>query len=71
MLPLPGNRSDRQHIDPMLSEKRDRHAARRLLRRLVDVDALPLRVTADHHLAYPRIRTAWAKANAKASAVIA
>ena len=39
----------------MLSEKRDKHAARRFLRRLVEVaEARPLRVTTDRHPAYPR-----------------
>ena len=38
----------------MLSEKRDKHAARRFLRRLVEVaEGRPLRVTTDHHAAYP------------------
>jgi transposase-like protein len=42
-------------IDSMLSERRDKHAARSFLRRLVDVaQARPLRVTTDHHPAYPR-----------------
>ena len=46
---------DGQLIDSMLSEKRDRHAARRFLRRLVDVaEGRPLRVTTDHHPAYRR-----------------
>ena len=37
----------------MLSEHRDKHAARRFLRRLVEVaDRKPLRVTTDHHPAY-------------------
>jgi transposase-like protein len=46
---------DGQFIDSMLSEKRDKHAARRFLRRLVGVaDARPLRVTTDRHPAYPR-----------------
>ena len=44
---------DGQLIDSMLSEKRDKHAARRFLRRLVDVAGRkPLRVTTDHHPAY-------------------
>jgi transposase-like protein len=39
----------------MLSEKRDKHAARRFLRRLVEVaEGRPLRVTTDHHPARPR-----------------
>ena len=42
-----------QLIDSMLSEHRDKHAARRILRRLIDVAAArPLRVTTDHHPAY-------------------
>ena len=46
---------DGQLIDSMLSEKRDKHAARRFLRRLVDVaEGRPLRVTTDHHPAYRR-----------------
>ncbi len=46
---------DGQLIDSMLSEHRDKHAARRFLRRLVDVaEARPLRVTTDRHPAYPR-----------------
>ena len=46
---------DGQLIDSMLSEKRDKHAARRFLRRLVDVaEGRPLRVTTDHHPAYQR-----------------
>ena len=41
---------DGQLIDSMLSEHRDKHAARRFLRRLVDVaGARPLRVTTDRH----------------------
>ncbi len=44
---------DGQLIDSMLSEHRDKHAARRFLRRLIDVaGAKPLRVTTDHHPAY-------------------
>ena len=44
---------DGQLIDSMLSEYRDKHAARRFLRRLIDVAAAkPLRVTTDHHPAY-------------------
>ena len=39
----------------MLSEHRDKHAARRFLRRLVDVaERRPLRVATDRHPAYPR-----------------
>ena len=46
---------DGQLIDSMLSEHRDKHAARRFLRRLVDVaERRPLRVTTDRHPAYPR-----------------
>ena len=46
---------DGQLIDSMLSEKRGKHAARRFLRRLVDVaEGRPLRVTTDHHPAYRR-----------------
>ena len=42
-------------LDSMLSEHRDRHAARRFLRRLVDVAARkPQRVTTDHHPPYRR-----------------
>ncbi len=37
----------------MLSEHRDKHAARRFLRRLVEVvGSKPLRITTDHHPAY-------------------
>ena len=40
-------------IDSMLSEHRDKHAARRFLQRLVEVAGRkPLRVTTDHHPAY-------------------
>ena len=46
---------DGQLIDSMLSEQRDKHAARRFLRRLLDVaEQRPLRVTTDRHPAYPR-----------------
>ncbi len=46
---------DGQLVDSMLSEKRDKHAARRFLRGLVEVaDGRPLRVTTDRHPAYPR-----------------
>ena len=46
---------DGQLIDSMLSEHRDKHAARRFFRGLVDVaEARPLRVTTDRHPAYPR-----------------
>jgi len=39
----------------MLSEHRDRNAARRFLRQVLDVNgARPLRVTTDRHPAYPR-----------------
>jgi transposase-like protein len=42
-------------IDSMLSEHRDKHAARRFLRRLIEVSGRrPARVTTDHHPAYPR-----------------
>ncbi len=42
-----------QLIDSMLSAHRDKHAARRFLRRLVEVaDRKPLRVTTDKHPAY-------------------
>jgi transposase-like protein len=44
---------DGELIDSMLSEHRDKHAARRFLRRLVEVaDRKPLRVTTDQHPAY-------------------
>ena len=46
---------DGQLNDSMLSEKRDKHAARRFLRRLVDVaEGRPLRVTTDHHPRIPK-----------------
>ena len=46
---------DGQLIDSMLSEHRDKHAARRFLRRLVDAaGGKPLRVTTDQHPAYRR-----------------
>ncbi len=46
---------DGQLIDSMLSEQRDKHAARRFLRRLLDVaEGRPLRVTTDLHPAYRR-----------------
>ena len=42
-------------IDSMLSKRRDKHAARRFLRRLVEVTGRkPLRVTTDQHPAYRR-----------------
>ena len=42
-------------LDSMLSEKRDKHAARRFLRRLLDSAGLiPLRVTTDKHPAYAK-----------------
>ncbi len=42
-------------IDSMLSEHRDKHAARRFLRRLVEVaERKPARVTTDQHPAYRR-----------------
>ena len=44
---------DGQLIDSMLSVHRDKHAARRFLRRLVEVaERKPLRVTTDKHPAY-------------------
>ena len=44
---------DGQLLDSMLNEHRDKHAARRFLRRLVEVAGRkPLRVTTDHHPAY-------------------
>ncbi len=40
-------------LDSMLSEHRDKHAARRFLRGLIEVAGhKPLRVTTDHHPAY-------------------
>ena len=46
---------DGQLIDSMLSEHRDKHAARRFLRRLIEVaERRPARVTTDLHPAYPR-----------------
>jgi transposase-like protein len=40
-------------LDALLSEHRDRHAARRFLRQLLDLNGRrPLRVTTDHHPAY-------------------
>ena len=45
---------DGQLIDSMLSKQRDKHAARRFLRRLVEVaEGRPLRVTTDHHPRLP------------------
>ena len=42
-------------LDSMLSAHRDRHAARRFLRRLVDIaERKPQRVTTDHHPPYRR-----------------
>lgn len=42
-------------LDSMLTEHRDRDAARRFLRRVLDVNgARPARVTTDHHAAYPK-----------------
>ncbi len=53
-------------IDSMLSERRDKHAARRFLRRLLDVtEGRPRRITTDLHPAYRRAirwiigRKAW------------
>ena len=53
-------------IDSMLSERRDKHAARRFLRRLLDVtEGRPRRITTDQHPAYRRAirwiigRKAW------------
>ncbi len=41
---------DGELLDSMLSEHRDKHAARRFLRRLIEVAGhKPLRVTTDHH----------------------
>ena len=46
---------DGELLDSMLSEHRDKHAARRFLRRLVEVaERKPLRVTTDKHPAYRR-----------------
>ena len=46
---------DGELIDSMLSERRNKHAARRFLRRLVEVAGRkPLRVTTDRHPAYRR-----------------
>jgi transposase-like protein len=46
---------DGQLIDSMLSEHRDKHAARRFLRRLVEIaEGRPRRVTTDLHPAYRR-----------------
>ncbi len=46
---------DGELIDSMLSEHRDKHAARRFLRRLVEVAGRkPLRITTDKHPAYRR-----------------
>ena len=46
---------DGQLIDSMLSKHRDKHAARRFLRQLVDAaGGKPLRVTTDQHPAYRR-----------------
>ena len=46
-------------LDPMLSEKRDKHAARRFFRRPLAIsDHRPLRLTTDKHPAY-RKATRW------------
>ena len=46
---------DGELLDSMLSEHRDKHAARRFLRRLVEVAGRkPLRITTDRHPAYRR-----------------
>ncbi len=46
---------DGELLDSMLSQHRDKHAARRFLRRLVEVaERKPLRVTTDQHPAYRR-----------------
>ena len=57
---------DGELIDSMLSEHRDKHAARRFLRRLVDIaERKPARITTDLHPAYRRAirwiigRKAW------------
>ncbi len=57
-------------IDSMLSEHRDKHAARRFLRRLVEVAGTkPLRVTTDQHPAYRKAvrwilgRKVWHRCN--------
>ncbi len=70
---------DGQLLDSMLSEHRDRSAARRFLRRLVEVSGRrPLRVTTDHHGSYPRAirwRSAgdpldlWSKGNSSTRSV--
>ena len=41
-------------LDSMLSEHRDKHAARRFLRRLLDSAQKPLRMTTDKHPAYTK-----------------
>ena len=58
--------SDGGLIDSMRSEHRDKHAARRFLRRLVEVaERRPRRITTDRHPAYRRAirwiigRKAW------------
>ena len=54
MLPLQGDR-DGNLLDSMLSEHRDRQAARRFLRRLLDASPRrPLRLTTDKHPAYKK-----------------
>ena len=57
---------DGELIDSMLSEHRDKHAARRFLRRLVEIaERKPARITTDLHPAYRRAirwiigRKAW------------
>ena len=57
---------DGELIDSMLSERRDKHAARRFLRRLVEItERKPARITTDLHPAYRRAirwiigRKAW------------
>lgn len=57
-------------LDSMLSEHRDKHAARRFLRRLLDnADLKPLRLTTDKHPAYTKAirwivgRKAWHRHN--------
>jgi len=53
-------------IDSMLSEHRDKHAARRFLRRLVEVaERKPARITTDQHPAYRRTGGRFAGSSAR------
>jgi len=55
VLPVPGDRPGRRPHRLDAQERRDKHAARRFLRRLVEVaERKPARITTDQHPAYRR-----------------